>query len=123
MPGEEVLLIGNVLNNTHTGQKEKAVFIYAFDGAPGVKAEFERIIGDIPEKGLNADAADKLQSRFTDRLMYSVTGAQLDELHKQVEYGSAVARPTVLLEKDGKRTTRANFSRRIFPFRKTSAVT
>jgi hypothetical protein len=86
-PGSEVTLVCNVLSNVHTGEKEKAVFLIAYDGTPEAKAEFEKVLADFcPEKGLDADAAVKLQDQFMSRLRYYVDGPLVDAMWKAAEY-------------------------------------
>jgi hypothetical protein len=41
-----------------------------------------------PDKGLDADAARKLQDQFTARLKYYIDGPHADELHKKATYGA-----------------------------------
>ena len=95
----DVTLIGNVINNAHTGEKEKCVVLNAFDGTPEVKAAFEKILAeDYPEKGLDADAAVKFQDRFSEKLKYYVAGAELDKLHKEVLWGSKIMALTGVVE-------------------------
>ena len=54
----EVTIKGMVLNNVHTGEKEKSVFVYALDGPPEIRAEVDRIMAEYyPAKGLDGDAA------------------------------------------------------------------
>jgi hypothetical protein len=104
--GSEVTIKGMVLNNVHTGEKGKAVFIYALDGTPQIRAEVDRIMADYyPEKGLDGDAARALQEQFTARLKYFIAGPHADELHAKATYGAR--QPTALTgsvaEKDGKK--------------------
>src|SRR5690348_4046687 len=61
----EITIIGNTMTNTYLGKTEKGVFVYALDGPPAIKAEFESIMADYPDEGLDADTAEKIQSRFT----------------------------------------------------------
>ena len=104
--GGEVTLIANVLSNVHTGEKEKAVFLLAYDGTPEVKAEFAKILADFyPEKGLDADAAVKLQDQFMTRLRYNVDGPLVEKMWKEAEWtvrGAKAVTGTVST-RDGKR--------------------
>jgi formylglycine-generating enzyme required for sulfatase activity len=103
--GNEVVLKGMVLNNVHTREKDKSVFIYALDGPPEVKVEVDRIMAEYPDKGLDGDAARKVQDQFTERLKYYIAGPQADELHKKVTYNDTVAMAVtgVIEERDGKK--------------------
>ena len=94
------------MNNAHTGEREKVAFLYAIDGSAEVKAEFDRIIADLyPDKGLDADAAVKLQDEFTKRLKFFITGPMEAELHKSLSYGArALALTGIIEEKDGRRS-------------------
>ena len=89
--GTEVTLVGAALNNTHLYEKEKYVFFQAFAGTPEIKAEFDKIMAEYyPEKGLDADAARKLQEQIMTRLKYYVDGPLLDELWKKVSYSAPI---------------------------------
>lgn len=103
--GPAVTLVGNTMTHTYFGEKERGVFVYVLDGPPEIRADFEKIIAEgYPEKGLDADAAEKLQDQFTRRLKYSVTGTGLDKLLKETEYGSKMLALTgVVEEKDGRK--------------------
>ena len=104
--GKQVTLKGMVLNNVHTGQKANSVFVYALDGPPEVKAEFERIMAECyPAKGLDGDAARKLQDRLTLRLKYFIDGPIADKLRKRATYGArqVMAVTGVIRERDGKK--------------------
>jgi len=102
----EVTLKGMVLNNAHTGEKEKSVFVYVLDGPPEVKAEFDKIMAEYyPEKGLDGEAARKLQDQFTARLKYFIDGPLADKLAKDATYGArqVMAVTGAVSEKDGKK--------------------
>jgi hypothetical protein len=103
--GKEVTLIGLALNNYHLYEKRKYVFFQAYDGTPEIKAEFEKILAEyFPDKGLDADAARKLQDQFMTRLRYEVDGPLLEELHKVVNYSAPyMALTGVISQRDGKR--------------------
>jgi len=103
---QEVTLKANVLSNVHTGEKEKGVFLIAYDGTPGIKAEFDRIVAEYyPEKGLDADAAVKVQEQFMTRLVYHVDGPLVDDLWKKAQWSvrSAMSVTGVISERDGKK--------------------
>ena len=79
--GNEITVKGMVLNNVHTGEDEKSVFVYALDGTPEIRAEVDRIIAEYyPDKGLDGDAARTLQDQFTDRLKYYISSQHAEEL-------------------------------------------
>jgi hypothetical protein len=104
--GSEITVKGMVLNNVHTGQTGKSVFVYALDGTPEIKAEVERIMAHYyPDKGLDGDAARTLQDQFTARLKYFITGPHVDELHAKATYGArqCTALTGTVEEKDGQR--------------------
>ena len=103
---DEVTIKGMVLNNVHTGEDQTSVFVYALDGTPEIRAVVDRIMAqDYPDKGLDGDAARKLQDQFTAKLKYFIDGPHADELCKKATYGAR--QPTALTgriaEKDGKR--------------------
>ena len=108
--GKEVTLIGLALNNSHLYEKQKYVFCLAYDGTPEIKAEFEKILAEyFPDKGLDADAARKLQDQFMTRLRYEVDGPLLEELHKVVMYSAPyMALTGVISDRDGKRRITAS---------------
>ena len=102
----EVTIKGMVLNNVHTGEKEKSVFVYALDGPPEIRAEVDRIMAEYyPAKGLDGDAARALQDQFTARLKYFITGPHADELHGKATCGARqfTALTGTVEEKDGKK--------------------
>jgi hypothetical protein len=71
--GNQVTITCNILSNVHTGQREKSLFLLAYDGTPEIKAEFDKIMADYyPDKGLDAQAALKLQEQFMTRLKYNI---------------------------------------------------
>ncbi len=104
--GNQVTIKGMVLNNVHTGENQKSVFIYALDGTPEIKAEVDRIMAEnYPDKGLDGDAARKLQDLFTAKLKYFIAGPLAEELCTKATYGARqpMAVTGVVTEKDGKR--------------------
>ena len=79
--GNPVTIKGMVLNNVHTGEAQKSVFAYALDGTPEIRAELDRIMAEnYPDKGLDGDAARKLQDQFTAKLKYFIAGPHAEEL-------------------------------------------
>jgi formylglycine-generating enzyme required for sulfatase activity len=89
LAGSDVTIKGLVLNNVHTGEPEKTVFVYALDGTPAIRAELAGVMAEhYPEKGLDAGAARKLQDQFTARLKYFIDGPHADELYKKATYGA-----------------------------------
>ena len=82
-----------VLNNAHTGEKAKSVFVYALAGTPEIVAEVDRIMAhDYPDRGLDGDAARKLQDQFTAKLKYFIDGPHADKLCKRATYGAGSPR-------------------------------
>jgi formylglycine-generating enzyme required for sulfatase activity len=104
--GREVTIKGNVLSNVHTGEKAKSVFLLAYDGTPEIKAEFDKIMAEsYPDKGLDADAARKLQDQFMTRLKYHVDGPLVDQMWKEAQWTvrGVKAVTGVVSEKDGRK--------------------
>ncbi len=104
--GNPVTIKGMVLNNVHTGEAQKSVFAYALDGTPEIRAELDRIMAEnYPDKGLDGDAARKLQDQFTAKLKYFIAGPHAEELWTKATYGARqpTALTGVVTEKDGKR--------------------
>ena len=102
----EVTIKGMVLNNVHTGENTKSVFVYALDGTPEIRAEVDRIMAEnYPDKGLDGDAARKMQDQFTAKLKYFITGPHADELCQKATYDARqpMALTGAITEKDGKR--------------------
>ena len=105
--GPEVTIKANVLSNVHTGEKAKSVFLIAYAGTPEIDAEFKKIMAEhYPDKGLDADAARKVQDEFMTRLKYSVDGSLIDELWKKTRWTmrSVQAVTGVISVKNGRRT-------------------
>ena len=95
LAGNEVTIAGMVLNNVHTGERQTAVFVYALAGTPEIVAEVDKIMAhDYPDRGLDGDAARKLQDQFTAKLKYFIDGPHADELCKKATYGAR--QPTAL---------------------------
>ena len=104
--GNEVTLKANVLSNVHTGEREKSLFLIAYDGTPEIKAEFDKIVAEYyPDKGLDGEAARTLQDQFMTRLKYYIEGAPSDELYKTARYTvrTAMAVTGVISQRDGKK--------------------
>jgi hypothetical protein len=104
--GGEVTIKGMVLNNVHTGENQTSVFVYALDGTPEIRADVDRIMAqNYPDKGLDGDAARRLQDQFTAKLKYFIDGPHADELCKKATYGARqiTALTGAIVEKDGKR--------------------
>ena len=77
-------ITGNVLSNVYTGEKDKSLFVIAYDGPPEIKAEFEKLMAEYyPDDGLDADAAQKLQDQFMARLRYSIDGPLAEKIYKE----------------------------------------
>ena len=109
--GAEVTIKANVLSNVHTGQKAKGVFLIAYEGTPAIKAEFERIVAEhYPDKGLDADAARKMQDQCMARLRYDVDGPLVDEMWKKARWTvrQVMAVTGVISETDGKKRITAS---------------
>jgi hypothetical protein len=107
----EVVIKGNVLSSVHTGEKDKHVFLLAYDGTPEIKAEFDKIMADYyPLNGLDADAARKLQDQFMTRLSYTINGPLVDKLYKDAQWTvrGVMAVTGVVSQKDGKRLITAS---------------
>jgi hypothetical protein len=109
--GGEVTIKGNILSNVHTGEKEKSVFLIAYDGTPQIKAEFEKIMAEFyPDKGLDAEAAVRLQEQFMTRLRYDVDGPLVEKLWKDAQWTvrSVMAVTGAASEKDGRKRITAS---------------
>lgn len=68
-------------------------------------AEVQKIMAEYPDKGLDAEAARKVQNQFTARLKYFIDGPHADELYKKATYGARqhTALTGTVREQDGKR--------------------
>lgn len=88
----------------HPDEVDHDVVMFAIDGSPAVKAEFDRVINEFyPEAGLDCDQAIKLQEVFDQRLKYRIVpGALANQCHIDLDYPSRVFSVTgTLLERDG----------------------
>jgi hypothetical protein len=105
-PAGQVTILGMVLNHVHTGEKERSVFVYALDGPPQIKSEFEKIMAEYyPDRGLDGDAARTLLDQFTARLKYFVDGPMADKLEKEATYNArqVMAVTGVIAERGGRK--------------------
>lgn len=104
--GQEIILKGMVLNEAHTGDTQKSVFVYAVDGPPEIKAQVAQLLAEnYPAKGLDAQAARNLQALWTQRLKYLITGPLAGTLHEQATYGArqVMAVTGAVAEHDGQK--------------------
>ena len=102
----EVTVKGVVINNAHTGEKEKSLFVYVLDGTPEIRAEMDRIMDKYyPDKGLDGDAARAILDQFTARLKYFIDGPHSEDLYKNATYGGReiTVLTGTIAEKDGRR--------------------
>jgi hypothetical protein len=105
-PARQVTILGMVLNHVHTGEKDRSVFVYALDGPPQIKSEFDKIMAEYyPERGLDGDAARILLHQFTARLKYFVDGPMADKLESDATYNArhVMAVTGVIAERDGRK--------------------
>lgn len=105
-PAEQVTIMGMVLNHVHTGEKDRSVFVYALDGPPQIKSEFEKIMAEYyPERGLDGDAARTLLDQFTARLKYFVDGPMADKLERDATYNArqVMAVTGIIAERGGRK--------------------
>ena len=89
------------------GAKLKFLFLMAFDGPPGIKAEYDQIWADYhPDSSLDGDAAKELEGQFKARLMFYLDGPMVDEkLLKAHNYGGGALMSITgtVHEQDGKK--------------------
>ena len=105
-PAEQVTIKGMVLNHVHTGEKDRGVFLYALDGPPQIKSQFEKIMAEYyPDRGLDGDAARTLLDQFTARLKYFVDGPIAEKLEKDATYNArqVMAVTGVITEREGRK--------------------
>ncbi|MGA2501340.1 MAG: hypothetical protein ABSH20_26675, partial [Tepidisphaeraceae bacterium] len=77
-PSPEITIQGSLLCDgacmPRPTPDEHMMVIYAIDGTPQIRAELQKIMKDFyPDRGLDADAADKLMAQFTERLKYHLS--------------------------------------------------
>jgi hypothetical protein len=80
--------------------------VYALDGPPQIKSEFESIMaGYYPERGLDGEAARELLAQFTARLKYFVDGPMADKLEKDATYNArqVMVLSGAIAERDGRK--------------------
>ena len=80
--------------------------IYALDGTPEIKAEFDRIMDEFyPEKGLDCDEAVKLLEKFDEHLKYYIVPSALaNRDHTEHDYPSRILSVTgTFFERYGKK--------------------
>jgi hypothetical protein len=102
----EVTIKGNVLSNVHTGEKDKRVFLLAYDGTPEINAQFAKIMAEYyPDRGLDADAARTLQDQFMTRLTYDIDGPLTEKMFKDAQWTvrGVMALTGVVSEKNGRK--------------------
>ena len=105
-PAEPVTIKGMVLNQVHTGEKDRSVFVYALDGPPQIKSELDKTMAEYyPARGLDGDAARALLDQFTVRLKYFLDGPLADKLEKDATYSArqVMAVTGVISDRDGRK--------------------
>ena len=91
-PTGNITFVGNLLGPSHLrglteeAQADHSVFLLAFDGHPGIKAEFDQILKDYwPEGGtLDGDAALELEDQIFQRLTYYLDGEKQNDIWRCV---------------------------------------
>lgn len=118
--GTKITLKGNRMSQTHmreavqwdNSKEEKQtipgfMFMIAFDGPPGIKAEADQIWADYhPGPSLDADAAIELENQFKNRLLFYIDGPLVDAKSlRQEEWGPGrlMTVTGTISEKDGKK--------------------
>jgi formylglycine-generating enzyme required for sulfatase activity len=134
--GAEVTLRGSLVCNGACVPAPKAadhgMVVFAIDGTPEVRAEVDRIVKEFyPDRGLDADAAQRLMDQFSARLKYYVApdspalkGAGNTGAKHYCMPAAASAVTGVVREKDGKKwitASRIEPARLKFPDRMLAA--
>ena len=115
--GQTVTLMGNRLTHVHVREeagwdnktqkgKNEFVFLMAFDGPPGIKAEVDQIWNDYyPGDSLDSDAAKELENQFKTRLRYYIDGPMAPAPTKVEFYGPGSLKSITgtIHEQDGKK--------------------
>jgi formylglycine-generating enzyme required for sulfatase activity len=74
--GAEVTLQGSMVCNgacvADPKPADHVLVLFAIDGTADVRAEVDRIMKDYPERGLDAEAAQKVMDQFAARLKYHI---------------------------------------------------
>jgi formylglycine-generating enzyme required for sulfatase activity len=91
--------------------KDHVMVLFAIDGTPQIRAELDRIMKKFyPDKGLDADAAQKLMDRFSARLKFYISpdspalkGNKNTGKNHYCQGAQASAVTGVVTEKDGKK--------------------
>ena len=102
-PAGKVTLVGNLLGSSHmlglcdAAAKEKHTFMLAFDGTPGIKAEFAQILKDFWPDGssLDGDSALELENQLIERLQFNLDGPQEAAMWKEIKQHAYVSAVTV----------------------------
>jgi hypothetical protein len=114
-PADSVVLQGSLICNgaclVDPKADEHSLVLYALDGTPEVRAQVDQIIKALyPDKGLDADAAQKLMDEFTARLKYylapdspALRGDKNRGANHYCMPAKASAVTGVVSEKDGRR--------------------
>jgi formylglycine-generating enzyme required for sulfatase activity len=113
--GAEVTLKGSMICNgacvSDPKDEDHVMALFAIDGTADVRAELDKIMNDFyPDKGLDAEAAQKLMDQFSARLKYYIapdSPALKDSKNKGKNHycqaAAANAVTGVVTEKDGKK--------------------
>jgi len=98
-----VTLVGNLLGSAHVlgmtaaADREHRTFMLAFDGTPGIKAEFAQILKDFwpDDSNLDGDSALELDNQLMERLQFTLDGPQEAAMWKEVKQHPYVTAVTV----------------------------
>lgn len=109
----KVTLVGNLLATAHLQGMTKAamedpeqhVYLLAFDGTPGIKAEFAQILKDFwpDDINLDGDSALELENQLAERLLFNLDGPQQKAMWAKVKahpYDGAASVTGEVHEKD-----------------------